>query len=133
MNDAGAMLLVRRRDNGMWAMPGGALEVGETPAEGVVREAYEETGVRCQPLTLVGVFDSRRCGSTNRYHLYHFVFVCKPIGTVRFSEASHAHESIEVKWFTEDNLPDDIDPGHASRIPEAFRVWRSNCPAFFDQ
>jgi hypothetical protein len=58
----GRLLMVRRADNGMWAMPGGALEVGETPAEGVVREVLEETGVHCRPVAMVGVFDSRLCG-----------------------------------------------------------------------
>ncbi|HMN26753.1 MAG TPA: NUDIX hydrolase N-terminal domain-containing protein, partial [Caldilineaceae bacterium] len=44
---AGRILLIQRADNGLWAMPGGAFEVGETPAEGAVREALEETGVHC--------------------------------------------------------------------------------------
>ena len=79
IDDEGRILLVRRADNQKWAMPGEALEVGETPAEGVVREALEETGVE------------------------------------------------------EDALPRDIDPGHVSRIPEAFRVWRGEMSAFFDK
>lgn len=40
-------------------MPGGGFRVGETPAEGPVREALEETGLKCEPVALVGVFDSR--------------------------------------------------------------------------
>jgi 8-oxo-dGTP pyrophosphatase MutT (NUDIX family) len=43
----GRILLMQRTDDRKWAMPGGGLEVGETPAAGVVREAFEETGVRC--------------------------------------------------------------------------------------
>jgi hypothetical protein len=34
IDDVGRILLIQRADNGLWAMPGGALEVGETPAEG---------------------------------------------------------------------------------------------------
>src|SRR4051812_46646689 len=41
----GRILLIQRKDNGLWAMPGGDLEVGETPAEGVCREVWEETGI----------------------------------------------------------------------------------------
>ena len=63
----GRLLLVRRADNGLWAMPGGVFEVGETPAEGVAREALEETGVYCHIVSLVGVFDSRLCGTTSRH------------------------------------------------------------------
>jgi ADP-ribose pyrophosphatase YjhB (NUDIX family) len=73
----GRLLMDRRADNGMWAMPGGALEVGETPAEGVVWEVLEETGVHCRPVAMVGVFDSRLCGTESRHHLYHFVFLCR--------------------------------------------------------
>lgn len=79
IDDKGQILLIQRADNGKWAMPGGAFEVGETPAEGVVRETLEETGVPCRAMSLVGVFDSRFCGTTSRHHLYHFVFLCEPL------------------------------------------------------
>jgi len=129
----GRILLIRRADNQMWAMPGGALEVGETPAQGVVREAFEETGVPCEPVALVGVFDSRLCGSLTRHHLYHFVFLCRPLNGRERGEASHAHEVLDAQWFAEDALPEDVDPGHVSRIPEAFRVWRGDTRPFFDR
>lgn len=133
IGEKGELLLVRRADNRKWAMPGGALEVGETPAEGVAREVLEETGVKCEPVALVGVFDSRLCGSLTRHHLYHFVFLCRPLLVQEPSTASHVHEVVEVGWFTEDKLPPDIDPGHVTRIPEAFRVWRGNATTFFDR
>jgi ADP-ribose pyrophosphatase YjhB (NUDIX family) len=128
----GRMLLIRRADNAKWAMPGGALEVGETPAEGVVREVLEETGVRCRAVALVGVFDSRLCGTLSRHHLYHFVFLCEPLADEAIGEPSHAVEVLDVGWFSEDRLPEDIDPGHVTRIPEALRVWRGDERAFFD-
>jgi ADP-ribose pyrophosphatase YjhB (NUDIX family) len=133
IDDAGRILLVQRADNGKWAMPGGALEVGETPAEGVVREALEETGVCCRAVALVGVFDSRLCGTISRYHLYQLVFLCKPLDGEEAGAPSHANEVLDKGWFTEDALPEDIDPGHVSRIPEAFRVWRKEGGAFFDE
>jgi ADP-ribose pyrophosphatase YjhB (NUDIX family) len=132
IDDAGRILLVQRADNGRWAMPGGALEVGETPAEGVVREAREETGVRCRAVSLIGVFDSRLCGTQSRHHLYQFVFLCEPLNQGRPEPASHAIEVLDVGWFAEDGLPEAMDPGHITRIPEAFRVWRGDDQAFFD-
>lgn len=130
--DDGRILLVQRADNGMWAMPGGGFEVGETPAEGVVREALEETGVRCQPLALVGVFDSRRCGMMTRHHLYACLFLCKPLADP-IEHPSHTSEVRQTGWFAEDELPVEIDPGHRTRIPEAFRVWHGDRTAFFDK
>jgi ADP-ribose pyrophosphatase YjhB (NUDIX family) len=133
IDETGRILLVQRADNKKWAMPGGALEVGETPAEGVVREALEETGIRCQPTALVGVFDSCFCGTLSRHHLYHLVLLCEPLDGGKRSEPSHAQEVLDVGWFREDDLPEEVDPGHISRIPEAYRVWRSERAAFFDE
>ena len=133
IDDAGYILLIRRADNGLWAMPGGALEVGETPAEGVVREALEETGVHCKPVALVGVFDSRLCGTVSRHHLYQFVFLCRPMNGHVAEPPIHPHETLGMAWFTEDALPCDLDPGHATRIPHAFRMWHKEGRAFFDR
>jgi ADP-ribose pyrophosphatase YjhB (NUDIX family) len=131
IDDGGRILLIQRADNGLWAMPGGALEVGETPAEGAVREALEETGIHCQPIALVGVFDSRRCGMKTRHHLYAFLFLCKPLEQ-SVENPSHVVEVLQTGWFAEHDLPEEIDPGHRTRIPEAFRVWHGDRRAFFD-
>lgn len=128
----GRMLLIQRSDNGLWAMPGGAFEVGETPAEGAVREALEETGVACRPVALVGVFDSRYCGAASRHHLYQFVFLCEPLPEATIAP-SHAHEVLDVQWFSEQDLPTAISPGHQPKIPLAFAAWHGAQSAFFDR
>ena len=134
IDDAGRILLIRRADNGLWAMPGGALEVGETPAQGVAREVLEETGVTCEPITLVGVYDSRFCGTPSFYQLYLFSFLCRPSQNIEVvSSPSHVHEIKEKNWFAEHELPEDIDPSHATRISDAFRIWHGDTRAFFDQ
>lgn len=134
IDDSGRILLIRRADNGLWAMPGGALAVGETPAQGVVREALEETGVSSKAIALVAVNDSRLCGTTAPHHLYQFLFVCEPVGDRHPSEpASHAIEVLETAWFGEHELPSMLDPGHVKRIPEAFRAWHGDLTAYFDR
>src|SRR5512143_2872565 len=92
VDEAGRILLIRRADNGLWAMPGGALAVGETPAEGAAREAFEETGVRSEPVALAAVHDSRLCGTVVPVHLYHYLFLCRPLNGGQAEEASHAVE-----------------------------------------
>src|SRR4051794_16830285 len=52
----GRLLLVRRCDSGVWELPGGRVDVGETAAEAAVRETAEEAGVRIVVTGLVGVF-----------------------------------------------------------------------------
>jgi ADP-ribose pyrophosphatase YjhB (NUDIX family) len=134
IDDRGRILLIRRADNEKWAMPGGALAVGETPAEGVAREVLEETGVRCRPVALTGVFDSRLCGTVTPYHLYQFLFLCRPVDDGQpLAPPSHGQEVLDSSWFAEAELPADLDPGHASRIPHAFRTWRGEERAYFDR
>jgi ADP-ribose pyrophosphatase YjhB (NUDIX family) len=131
IDSTGHILLIQRADNKMWAMPGGLLEVGETPIEGVLREVVEETGYKCKPISLIGIFDSRLCGTTYPLHLYHFTFLCVPADeNPNFPQ--HKQESLDIKWFHEDSLPGNIDPGHRTRIPEAFRVWRGDQRPYFD-
>lgn len=132
IDEDGHILLIQRADNGLWAMPGGGFEVGETPAEGAVREALEETGICCRPVALAGVFDSRCCGTVSRHHLYQFVFLCRPIEGVEPVAPSHAGEISAMAWFAEAHLPADLDPGHRVRIPLASQAWRGELPAYFD-
>ncbi|WP_369795974.1 NUDIX domain-containing protein [Actinoplanes sp. N902-109] len=54
------MLLVRRSDNGNWALPGGAMDIGETLSETAVRETAEETGIEVVVTGLVGIFTDPR-------------------------------------------------------------------------
>lgn len=107
IDESGRILLIRRADNGKWAMPGGVLAVGETPAAGAVREAFEETGMRCRPISLVGVFDSLIAGSETPHHLYRIVFLCTPSGSKHpAGNATHAVEVLDAKWFEMDALPE---------------------------
>jgi len=55
-DDAGAVLLQRRRDTGQWALPGGAMDLGETAAECAIRECEEETGITAQITGFLGVY-----------------------------------------------------------------------------
>lgn len=52
----GRVLLQRRRDNGRWGVPGGIIDPGEAPAEALIREVLEETGLLVRPQALIGVF-----------------------------------------------------------------------------
>jgi ADP-ribose pyrophosphatase YjhB (NUDIX family) len=60
VNKAGHLLLIRRTDNGNWALPGGAIDLGESVAQAAVRETLEETGVECEVTGIVGVYSDPR-------------------------------------------------------------------------
>ena len=120
-NARGEILLIQRADDQLWAMPGGAFEVGETPAEGACREAWEETGLEVEPLALVGVYDSRLCGARSRAQLYQFVFLCRPRDPA--AQPTVSNETLDVCWYAEAAVPA-LSPGHATKITDAFRYWR---------
>ncbi len=125
----GRILLIKREDNGLWALPGGATEVGETWALSAERELHEETGVEGTATTLLGVFDSRLWGSRVKYHLYQSVWL---IEVSDDQTPISGPETTDVGFFSEDDLPE-LSPGHTSRIPVVFKLARGELPIpYFD-
>jgi ADP-ribose pyrophosphatase YjhB (NUDIX family) len=55
-NDAGDLLLIRRSDNDNWAVPGGAVDLGESLTQAAVRETREESGIDCEVTGLIGIY-----------------------------------------------------------------------------
>ena len=55
-NADGDVLLIRRSDNQNWAVPGGAIDLGESMGQAAVRETLEETGIECEITGLVGIY-----------------------------------------------------------------------------
>jgi ADP-ribose pyrophosphatase YjhB (NUDIX family) len=117
----GRILLVRRQDNAHWAMPGGLVEIGQTPAEAVLRELWEEAGLRGRVTQLLGVFDGRLWGSRSKVHLVHFVFAvaCDDLDPVPGSEM------LDARFFPTDRLPEPMHRGHDRRVPKVIELWQS--------
>lgn len=122
------LLLIQRRDNALWAVPGGLAEVGETLAEAAVRELWEEAGVRGKAVHLMGFFDSRLWQSRTRVQLYHAVFQiqCEDV-------PAPGSEALDVGFFPEESLPP-LSWGHLERVPVLFKLYRAEIQSpFFDR
>jgi ADP-ribose pyrophosphatase YjhB (NUDIX family) len=59
-NQVGDLLMIRRTDNDNWAVPGGAIDLGESIPTAAVRETLEETGITCEITGLVGTYSDPR-------------------------------------------------------------------------
>lgn len=117
---AGGILLIRRSDNGLWAMPGGACEVEETAAAGALRELREETGVEAAAVALLGVWDSRLHGSRSALHHYSHVFLCRHVAGTPHPTA----EATEVGYFAPTDLPP-LSYGHRTRVPQVCALYQT--------
>jgi len=60
-DDQRRILLVQHSDGGVWSAPGGSIDPLETPADAVVREVWEETGLYTAPVHLLGVYGGPSC------------------------------------------------------------------------
>src|SRR5579885_2578787 len=50
-DEQGHLLLIQRRDNGIWGMPAGSIELNESILDCLKREVWEETGLEVQEVT----------------------------------------------------------------------------------
>ncbi|HEX6500479.1 MAG TPA: NUDIX domain-containing protein [Micromonosporaceae bacterium] len=103
-NDAGQVLLIRRSDNGRWSLPAGAVDPGEQPADAVVREVYEETGVHVAVQRLGGAATHRVVYPNGDVCEYLNVwFDCRAVGgEPRVNDG----EATDVRWYDPDDLPE---------------------------
>ena len=120
INEAGEVLLIQRSDNGRWCLPGGHTDYGETIAQTAVREAYEETGIRVEIERLSGVYSKPYQAVEGLERPSHYVIValvCRPVG----GELTRSQESLDVRYFAPDQLPDTLWSWHRERIEDALR------------
>lgn len=121
LNTNRELLLIRRVDSNLWALPGGFNELGETPAACAVRECKEESGYDVNIDTLLGVFSSLNYEYVNYPWKENEIVHILLAGTVLSGSPAPSTESMEVRWFPVSALPALAD-GHERRINEGLRV-----------
>lgn len=121
----GRLLLGRRAIEpyrGWWDVPGGFLEAGEHPEDGVRRELREETGLEVVVVRLVGVYMDTY--ATTGDDTLNFYYLCRSDG----AQAGKAEDDIEtLAWFSPEALPEQIAFPSAQA---ALRDWREQEAVF---
>jgi len=104
IRDGDRVLLQQRADHRAWGFPGGAIELGESAAEAVIREVHEETGLEVRVESLLGVY-------TKYQHTYPngdvaqtitVFFCCTPVGGLIHDGDA---ETLQLQYFPIDSTP----------------------------
>ena len=126
-----AILLVRERADGKWTLPGGWVDVNESPSESVVREVFEESGYQAKALNLLACYDrNRHPHPPHPYHVYKLFFHCEILG----GSPSTSYETDGVDFFKQDAIPE-LSTGRVTsdQIDRFFEFLRSpDLPTDFD-
>jgi ADP-ribose pyrophosphatase YjhB (NUDIX family) len=105
VNDASEILLIRRTDNGNWALPGGAVDLGESVAQAAVRETLEESGIECAITGIVGIYSDPRhvilyTSNGEARQEFSIVLTARAVS----GQPTPSSESSEARWVPEAEL-----------------------------
>lgn len=109
----GKLLMIRRREREgdlLWALPGGAIEAGETPEEAAVRETLEETGLKVEATSLIGQRIHPKTGRDMSYT------ACRVIDGE--AHVADADELDAIEWITLAEIPEKVPYGLFGPVQE---------------
>jgi ADP-ribose pyrophosphatase YjhB (NUDIX family) len=123
VDDEGRVLLSKRAIppfEGHWDFPGGFLEEGEHPLDGVRRELREEAGVEIEPLELLGIWMDRYGSDGSAAATLNLYYAARIVD----GEPEPADDVAELRWFAPEEIPyDEISFGHLHEVLEAAWSW----------
>jgi mutator protein MutT len=105
-NERDQILFMQGANNNMWSPPAGGIEPGETPAQAVIREVWEETGLNVIPAQLLGVFGGKEFRHTypngHQVEYVNFIFRCEvKSGTLQAIDG----EAADLRYFDPSAMP----------------------------
>ena len=107
VNDQDQILLIRRSDNDNWAVPGGAIDLGESMTQAAIRETKEESGIDCEITGLVGIYTDPKhvilyTSNGEARQEFSIVLTARPVR----GEPTPSDETSEVRWVDRAEIQD---------------------------
>lgn len=115
------VLLQKRADVGLWGIPSGHVEPGETVTNAAHREVFEETGLNIKISRLIGVYSDPK-SQVFKYpdgRITHFVTCCFDCQITGGEISSACPETLDLKFFSPDHLPKNILTMHPRWLKDA--------------
>jgi ADP-ribose pyrophosphatase YjhB (NUDIX family) len=130
-NEQNEILLVQEKSDGKWSLPGGWADIGLSPKEIAVKEAFEETGFNVEATRLLAVLDKRCHPHPPQLDYVYKIFIqCHITG----GEPAIAFDILDVKFFAQDAIPelstDRVLPSHIDLMFEY--LYNPHKPAIID-
>jgi len=120
----GRVLLARRAAEpfkGYWDIPGGFLDEGEHPLDGMRRELREETGLEVDPLEFLGTWMDRYGGDSTAEATLNFYWTVRAVG----GEPAPADDVDDLRWFAPAELPG-RDELAFENVPLVLAAWQEH-------
>lgn len=110
-DEQGRLLLIQRSDNGHWALPAGAMELGESISDCVIREVREETGLRAEAVTPFAMYTGPQHTNTNMYgHTYQLFSVAFRVDNWSGTLATVTDETTDARFCAPEEFPAPLSP-----------------------
>ena len=120
----GKILMIQEKTDQKWAMPGGWCDIGFSASENIVKEVFEEAGLKVKPVRVLAVWDKAKHDHPEELrYVYKINFLCEITG----GELTVGHEALDGGFFSLDDLPPlSLDRNTETQIKKLYELATTN-------
>jgi len=128
-NEEGKLLMVKEKQDGRWAVPGGWCDVFESSSESGRKEVKQEAGLDVKIERILGVFQRERYKDYPTLVSEYVHYYC---ASILGGELKHNHETLDVGFFDINELPELSKKNTMMELTKAYQVYLNELPVQFD-